>query len=208
MSSHGFRFGWTFAMALAVITLAACEEEERSHPTAQAAEAANADNAETSSDNQVEPISTRLITERAHAFTDDVAAQIRVQPDGRRTEVINMQDASHLVMAEVTIRPGAWFPWHTHPGLALAAVKTGDLVYIYSDDCVERSYAGGESAFIDPGHGNVHTAYNPSDEHETVVIVTFVGASAEGPLTIPEDVGEQERLDERCGVTTPRPEAP
>lgn len=206
MTFQASRIGWLPMAALAIALLGACDNGDIP-TTAEEVEAQSGEPAEAKAQSEEEPapIATELITERAHEFTDDVAAQIRVQPEGRRTEVVNMRDATHIVVAEVTIQPGAWFPWHTHPGLALAVVKEGDLVYIYSDDCVERPYAGGQSAFIDPGHGNVHTAYNPSENEETVVIVTFLGAPAEGPLTIPEDRDVQEDLDEHCGVTTPRP---
>jgi hypothetical protein len=40
---------------------------------------------------------------------------------------------------------------------------------------------------VDPGRGNVHTAFNPSDD-VTVVIATFFEVPAEGPLTLTEGV--------------------
>jgi hypothetical protein len=35
-------------------------------------------------------------------------------------------------------------------------------VYAGADDCVEREYPAG-TAFVDLGHGDVHTAFNPTD---------------------------------------------
>lgn len=140
-------------------------------------------------------IQTELLTGR-HDFTDDVAAQIRLKPDGRPTNVLNVRDASNLVVAEITVPAGEMFPWHTHPAPVMAAVAEGDLVYIYADDCVEREYPEG-TAFVDPGGENVHTAYNPGDE-DTVVIVTLVGAPDDEPLTIPVDDSQQAELDDRC----------
>ncbi len=145
---------------------------------------------------ELPPIHVELLTGR-HVFKDDVAIQIRNKPDGRRTGVSNVRDATHLVVAKITIQPGARFPWHTHPGPVAVALAEGDFVYVYADDCVRRDYSGG--AFIDPGFDNVHMAYNPSETDVTVAIATFFGVPAEGPLTIPVSPEEGEALDEQCG---------
>jgi quercetin dioxygenase-like cupin family protein len=142
------------------------------------------------------PITTELLTGRQE-FTDDVAAQIRLKPDGRPEKVVNLNDPSRLVVLKITIQPGVRFPWHTHPGPVLAAVTQGDLVFIYGDDCVERTYPTG-AAFADPG-SSVHFAFNRTGG-ETVVIATFMGVPAAGPLTIPVDAGTSAALDAKCGV--------
>ncbi len=147
-------------------------------------------------------------------FTDDVSIQVREKPEGRHREVVNLRDASDIAVVEVTIQPGATFPWHTHPGLAMGVITEGveaeegedpPFEYIY-ENCDRYSYQVGE-AFIDPGFGNVHTATNPSDE-VTTVIVTFVGIE-ETPLTQPifdptQEV-ENEALNDQCGTDAPLP---
>lgn len=148
------------------------------------------------------PITAEPLTQR-HAFPDDVAIQVRDKPDGRSAEVINLRDASNIAVVEITIQPGAQFPWHTHPGPVLASVTEGDqdgaFTYIYPDDCVERPYEVGE-AFVDPGGDNVHMAYNPSETEETVVIATFIGVPEDGPMTLPVDDVEGADLDAQCGI--------
>jgi quercetin dioxygenase-like cupin family protein len=149
-----------------------------------------------------QPIHALPLTTPGHnQFTDDVAIQIREKPDGRSTEVVNFRDASNMAVGEFTIQPGAWFPWHTHPGAGLAAVVRGELVFIYADDCVERPYNEGE-AFVDPGV--VHTAYNPGDV-ETVVVATFLGVPADAPLATPVDPGVGRALNSACGTEAPIP---
>jgi hypothetical protein len=64
-------------------------------------------------------------------------------------------------------------------------VTSGELVYVAADDCVERAYPAG-TAFVDPGHGHVHTAFNPTGQ-ETVFVATFFEAPASGPLLIPAE---------------------
>jgi quercetin dioxygenase-like cupin family protein len=131
------------------------------------------------------PLQVELITPISE-FTDDVAIQIRNMFYGRGRDVMNLSDASNIAVAKVTIQPKAVFPWHTHPGPVLVTVVEGDFVYVLADDCVDRWYAVG-TAVIDEGFGNVHTAYNPSETEETVVIATFLGVPAGGPLTILAD---------------------
>jgi quercetin dioxygenase-like cupin family protein len=142
------------------------------------------------------PILIETLTGR-HEFTDEVAAQLRLKPAGRSREVVNLQDASSVAVLRVTIQPGVRFPWHTHPAPNVGAVTQGELVYVYADDCIERPYSAG-TAFVDPGFGNVHFAFNPTGD-ETVLVVTFLGAPDTGPLTIPVDAGEQAALDAKCG---------
>ena len=125
----------------------------------------------------LEPLSGRA------TFTDDVTLKFQIKLDGRATEVVNMRDPSLVQTAKITVQPGAMFPWHTHDGAVVVTVASGELVYVSSEDCVERSYVAGE-AFVDPGHGHVHTAFNPGPD-ETVLIATFFGLTASGPLTIP-----------------------
>jgi quercetin dioxygenase-like cupin family protein len=142
------------------------------------------------------PIATELLTAR-HEFTDDVAAQFRLMPEGRPLKVVNLDDPSRMVVLKITVQPGARFPWHTHPGPVMVAVTQGDLVYVYADDCVQRAYPTG-AALLDPGT-SVHFAMNPSGG-ETVLIATFLGVPAAGPLTIPVDAGTSAALDAKCGV--------
>ena len=122
------------------------------------------------------------LTARA-VFTDDVAIKFRVKVDGGRTEIINMKDASLTQTVMFTVQPGAMFPWHSHPGSVVVNIASGELVYVPSDDCQERHYSAGE-AFFDPGHGHVHTAFNPGSV-PTVLVATFFGLPATGPLTNP-----------------------
>lgn len=144
------------------------------------------------------PIAVEALTSR-HEFTDQVAVQFRVKPDGRPTEVINLQDASKIAVLRFTIQPGVRFPWHSHPGLVMVNVTQGALVFVYADDCVQRPYAAG-TAFVDPGFGNVHYAFNPTGG-ETVIVATFLGVPpAPAPLTNPVGAAESAALDAKCNV--------
>jgi quercetin dioxygenase-like cupin family protein len=130
------------------------------------------------------PIATEFLTGRA-TFTDDVDLKVKFKLDGKATGVVNADDPSRTVVARFTVQPGAQFPWHTHPGPVIVNVTEGELVYVAADDCVERPYPAG-TAFVDPGNGHVHTAFNPTDD-VTVFVATLFEAPAEGPLLIPAE---------------------
>lgn len=119
-------------------------------------------------------------------FTDPVAAKLRVRLDGKAATVLNMPDPSRVAVARITVQPGAQFPWHTHPGPVIVTVAQGELVYVNASDCVQRPYPAGTS-FVDPGRGNVHTAYNPLQE-VTILVATFFEVPATGPLTLTEGI--------------------
>jgi hypothetical protein len=143
------------------------------------------------------PIFAEPLTLR-HEFTDDVAVQVRVKPVGRATDVINLSEASNIAVVRFTVQPGVRFPWHSHPGLVMVSVTQGELVFVYADDCIQRPYAAG-TAFVDPGFGNIHYAFNPT-AGETVVVATFLGVPPTDPLTIPVNAAESTALDAKCGV--------
>jgi len=130
------------------------------------------------------PIAVEILTPRA-AFTDDVQLQVRNKLDGQASRVMNLSDPSRVVTARITAQPGARFPWHTHPGPVMVTVADGELTYVQATDCVPREYAAG-TIFVDPGQGNVHTAFNSSGR-VTVLYATFYDVPAAGPLTIPVD---------------------
>jgi quercetin dioxygenase-like cupin family protein len=132
------------------------------------------------------PIATEFLTGRA-VFTDNVDTKFKIKMDGRKTVVAKDKDPSRTVVARFTVQPGAQFPWHTHRGPVVVNVVQGELTYLPSHDCVERKYAAG-TAFVDPGHGHVHTARNAT-AGVTVFVATFFSAPAEGPLLIPASPG-------------------
>jgi quercetin dioxygenase-like cupin family protein len=129
------------------------------------------------------PIAAEILTPRS-VFPDDVDMKIKIKTDGRR-EVVKVVDPSRTVTGRFTVQPGARFPWHTHAGPVVVNVVEGTLVYVETD-CSGQAYPAG-TAFVDPGHGHVHSAFNPTGG-ETVFVATFFEAPPEPtPLLIPAD---------------------
>jgi quercetin dioxygenase-like cupin family protein len=132
------------------------------------------------------PIATEFLTARA-VFTDDVDLKMKIKLHGMKKMVVKDKDPSRTVVARFTVQPGAQFPWHSHRGPVVVSVVSGELTYQPAEDCVERKYPAG-TAFVDPGHGHVHTARNETGG-VTVFVATFFAAPAEGPLLIPASPG-------------------
>jgi quercetin dioxygenase-like cupin family protein len=126
-----------------------------------------------------EPLSGRA------AFVDDIGLKFKIGHDRSETVVVNTSDPSHTVVVRYTVQPGAQFPWHTHAGSVVVNVVSGALTYIAAEDCAEDTYTAGQ-AFVDPGHGHVHSAVNPTGS-PTILIATFFEAPASGPLLIPAE---------------------
>jgi quercetin dioxygenase-like cupin family protein len=130
-------------------------------------------------------ITSEPLTGRA-VFTDDVDLKIKIKLDDEEPVVVNAKDPSRTFVARFTVQPGAQFPWHTHPGPVVVNVTQGELVYVAADDCKERSYPAG-TAFVDPGHGHVHTAFNPTGAPTVFVATFFEAPPAPEPLLIPAE---------------------
>ena len=130
------------------------------------------------------PPSPEPLTGRA-VFADDVDLKIKLKLDGGGTTVVNVEDPSRTAVVRFTLQSGSAFPWHSHAGPVIVNVVSGALTYIDAGTCAETTYTAGE-AFVDPGQGHVHMAYNPGTE-PTILLATFFGAPASGSLLIPAE---------------------
>jgi hypothetical protein len=101
---------------------------------------------------------------------------------------VREQANTEFVSQTITIQPGGQTGWHTHPGAALAIVKSGALTLTGvkgSGDsargirCVTETVTAGNS-FVDPGHGHIHIARNlgavPAEVWVTYTGVPLAGA--------------------------------
>ena len=131
------------------------------------------------------PVAIEVLTPRA-AFTDQASMQIRLKADGHGTDVIKVSDLSNIVTTRVRVQPGAQIPWHTHPGPVFVTIAQGKLTYISSEGCSSRRYPAG-TAFVDPGHGHVHTAVNTGPSVAVFTATFFEAPAGTAPVSIPAD---------------------
>ena len=79
-------------------------------------------------------------------------------------------DQFQLYVVEVTIQPGGWLGWHSHPGLSFVVVKSGTASFYEADDptCTPVRI-GTLGTFFEPA-GDVHMVRN----EEAVPLVNLV----------------------------------
>jgi quercetin dioxygenase-like cupin family protein len=132
------------------------------------------------------PIAAEPLTARS-VFPDAIDMKFKLKLHDGGTMVVHVDDPSRTVDVKYTVQPGAQFPWHSHRGPVVVNVTTGSLTYIPAGTCHERTFSAGQ-AFVDPGHGHVHSAVNRGTV-PTVFIATFFEAPETGPLLIPAEPG-------------------
>jgi len=101
-------------------------------------------------------------------------ADVKFKTAGEHREVIHAPDLRETVIQQIIIAPGGHTGWHSHPGPAVAQIKTGALTIYSSEDstCAPRTYSAGQ-AFIDPGQGHVHLGRNLGSENVEVWVTYF-----------------------------------
>lgn len=127
-------------------------------------------------------ISIEPLTPRS-TFTDDITLKLQVKGD-HGNSTIRLADPSRTAVVKITVPAGVAFPQHRHPGPVIVNVAQGQLTYV-DDGCSRKVYPAG-TAFVDTGT-DVHSAVGTSTG-PTVVYATFLGAPAQGLLTVPEAV--------------------
>jgi quercetin dioxygenase-like cupin family protein len=129
------------------------------------------------------PIAAEALTGRA-VFTDNVIVKVKVAR-GDEFEVVKAKHPSRVATFRFTVQPGAQFPWHTHYGPVIVNVVQGALTLVDGESCGERTYPAG-TAFVDLGHGHVHSAFNPGTT-ETILVATFFELPESASPLIPVD---------------------
>ena len=88
-----------------------------------------------------------------------------------------------VVVQQITIAPGGHTGWHTHPGNAMAVIKSGTLTIYDGDDpsCTGRDFGAGQ-VYLDPGRGHVHFGRNLSVTTPVEIVVTYLDVPLGGSV--------------------------
>ena len=92
-------------------------------------------------------------------------------------------DQFQLYAVEVTIQPGGWLGWHSHPGLSFVVVKSGTASFYEADGCTRQVIPAGGTFF--ESAGDVHMVRNESTTEPLVNLVIQLT-----PPGAPRAVGE------------------
>jgi hypothetical protein len=90
-----------------------------------------------------------------------------------------------VVVQDLTIAPGGQTGWHTHPGNAVAVVKSGTLTIYDAKDrtCTGKAYTAGQ-VYRDPGYGHVHVGRNESQTAPLQLVVAYLDVPIAGAFRI------------------------
>jgi hypothetical protein len=91
--------------------------------------------------------------------------------------LIQSKSEKEVAIQKVTISPGGYTGWHTHPGPILAIVTEGQMKHTHfteKDGCIERVFGPGEAeqAFVEVPN-QVHMARNEGDVDAVLYITRF-----------------------------------
>jgi quercetin dioxygenase-like cupin family protein len=117
---------------------------------------------------------------RAAATPGSGASSVIVARGSTHDDIrVRTKHPTDLVFAKVTLQPGGYTGWHTHPGPLLVVVESGTLTR-YDRDCVPHVYTAGQ-AFKEPaGSRHVHMGANNTGA-PVVLDITYI-VPAGGPL--------------------------
>ena len=110
-----------------------------------------------------------------------IAERFKVETEG----LVELKTKGPIDVADqtITIQPGGHTGWHSHPGPALATIKSGTLTLYDGDDpnCTPHPFNAG-STFVDEGGGHIHIARNEGTT-PVEVSVTYLLPVGAGPRT-------------------------
>lgn len=72
---------------------------------------------------------------------------------------VDASGQTEVVYQRVTIQPGGYTGWHSHPGPLLVVVESGTLTH-YDEHCGVETYTAGQAFVEVPGHEHVHMGEN------------------------------------------------
>jgi quercetin dioxygenase-like cupin family protein len=118
------------------------------------------------------PAGAAFATSGSGIVAAPVIARATVDADHFKLKLRDSSNPADAAIQQVTIAPGGYTGWHTHPGPAVVLVKSGSFTLYEADDpsCTGRTYNDGQS-FVDEGYGNVHFGRNEGDRNVELWVV-------------------------------------
>jgi quercetin dioxygenase-like cupin family protein len=91
---------------------------------------------------------------------------------------IETSGISDIVTQTVTLGPGGFSGWHSHPGPAIVSVKSGTVTFYEGNDpsCTPHVFSAG-TGFVEPG-GDIHIARNEGTTDLTLNVTYIVPQNA------------------------------
>ena len=112
-------------------------------------------------------------------FTSQVLGRGTYTSDG----TLPIKQGTDIVVAKITVAPGGFSGWHSHPGGAIVVVQQGEVTLYTSvgNHCDVTTYTHGQAFVERPGELNNAVNKGSSDY---IIFVTFPGVPVGGPSRI------------------------
>ena len=108
---------------------------------------------------------------------------VKVKTDGIDLR-IHSKDQVNLVVTRIAIAPGGTSGWHTHPGMSLVTVTSGEITLYDAALCTARRLTVGQT-FVDEGGDHVHLVRNETSAPASVGAVQLVQPGVPGRIDAP-----------------------
>jgi quercetin dioxygenase-like cupin family protein len=83
---------------------------------------------------------------------------VKVKTDGIDAR-LHSKDVANLLVVKFNVAPGGTSGWHTHPGMSLVTVISGEITLYEASLCTARRLTAGQT-FVDEGGDHVHLVRN------------------------------------------------
>jgi quercetin dioxygenase-like cupin family protein len=83
---------------------------------------------------------------------------------------LQAQGATDFYVQDLVLAPGGYSGWHTHPGLLIGTVRSGDLDF-YDANCQKHTYTAGQ-VFME--NGQVHAVSNTGSVRTKLTIAYLI----------------------------------
>ena len=97
---------------------------------------------------------------------------------------IHSKDRMNLVVTRIAIAPSGTSGWHTHPGLSLVTVLSGEITLYDAALCAPRRLVAGQT-FVDEGGDHIHLVRNETTSPAEVGAVQLVQPGVPGRVDAP-----------------------
>ena len=107
----------------------------------------------------------------------------KVKTDGIDAR-LHSKDAANLLVVRFNVAPGGTSGWHTHPGMSLVTVISGEITLYDASLCTPKRLTAGQT-FVDEGGDHVHLVRNETGSPAHLGAVQLVQPGVPGRVDRP-----------------------
>jgi quercetin dioxygenase-like cupin family protein len=108
---------------------------------------------------------------------------VKVKTDGIDAR-LHSKDAANLLVVKFNVAPGGTSGWHTHPGMSLVTVLSGEITLYDAALCTPKRLTAGQT-FVDEGGDHVHLVRNETASPTQLGAVQLVQPGVPGRVDRP-----------------------